>query len=181
MLLFWSVTVNSVWPNEGNTQQTSRNSSRASFQEEKCKNEIQDDRLQKVHEQLEVIHFNTISMFSKSQFYVKEARQKVAAQADVLSAGYEHIVRPPVPGVSGRTDTRSRSVETSPCHRPNQSTSRYDNLVCLIFRNNISQIISRRQRERSLQDIDKDIETIWKELQELDKPRTSGESCEIER
>ena len=26
------------------------------------------------------------------------------------------------------------------------------------------------KRERSLQDIDKDIETIWKELQELDKP-----------
>ena len=31
------------------------------------------------------------------------------------------------------------------------------------------------QRERSLQDIDKDIETIWKELQELDTPNTKEE------
>jgi hypothetical protein len=31
------------------------------------------------------------------------------------------------------------------------------------------------KRERSLQDIDKDIETIWKELQELDKPDTDNE------
>ena len=29
------------------------------------------------------------------------------------------------------------------------------------------------QRERSLQDIDKDIETIWKELQDLDTPAVS--------
>ena len=49
------------------------------------------------------------------------------------------------------------------------------------FMNNLSQIISRPGRERSLQDIDKDIETIWKELQELDKPRTIEETCEPER
>ena len=61
---------------------------------------------------------------------VKEARRKVAAQADVLSAGYEHLVRPPgPPGVSGRTaDSRSRSVETTPCHRHSQNTARSGNL-----------------------------------------------------
>ena len=31
------------------------------------------------------------------------------------------------------------------------------------------------KRERSLQDIDKDIETIWRELQELDKPDMENE------
>ena len=69
------------------------------------------------------------SISAKSYFcYVKEARRKVVAQADVLSAGYEHIVRPPGPGVSGRPDTRSRSVESSPCHRQDQKAARYDNL-----------------------------------------------------
>ena len=59
---------------------------------------------------------------------VKEARRKVAAQADVLSAGYEHLVRPPGSGVSGRTDARSRSVDTTPRHRDSQNTARYDDL-----------------------------------------------------
>ena len=49
------------------------------------------------------------------------------------------------------------------------------------FINDLSQIISRPGRERSLQDIDKDIETIWKELQELDKPRTNEETCDTDR
>ena len=32
------------------------------------------------------------------------------------------------------------------------------------------------KRDRSLQDIDKDIETIWKELQQLDKPVESSQN-----
>ena len=32
------------------------------------------------------------------------------------------------------------------------------------------------KKERSLQDIDKDIETIWRELQDLDKPETKSTS-----
>ena len=79
---------------------------------------------------LKYVYFSKIDNFLFLLLNVneKEARRKVAAQADVLSAGYEHIVRPPGPPVSGRTDARSRSVETSPSHRLHQNTARYDNL-----------------------------------------------------
>ena len=132
-ILRQSVSDSGVVRNMENRQQRSRNSSINSFQEEKCKNEFQDERLQKVHEQLEVCLVYKIDNFLFLLLNVneKEARRKVAAQADVLSAGYEHIVRPPGPPVSGRTDARSRSVETSPSHRLHQNTARYDNL-CLI-------------------------------------------------
>ena len=53
-ILRQSVSDSGVVRNMENRQQRSRNSSINSFQEEKCKNEFQDERLQKVHEQLEV-------------------------------------------------------------------------------------------------------------------------------
>ena len=81
---------------------------------------------------------------------------KVAAQADVLSQGYEHLVSPP----HGRVDNRSRSVESGKRSnlgaRPKETS-----------KENV-------KKERSLQDIDKDIETIWRELQDLDKPETKS-------
>ena len=78
----------------------------------------------------------------------------MAAQADVLSQGFEHLI-------SRRGDNiknRSRSVDgdqragVSGVHNPGSDTTQV-------------------KRERSLQDIDKDIETIWRELQQLDKSK----------
>ena len=79
---------------------------------------------------------------------------KVAAQADVLSRGFEHIINP-------KTDSRSKSLETE--HRNSLGARPKERNV------------SSGKRERSLQDIDKDIETIWKELQNLDKPSKTSE------
>ena len=45
----------------------------------------------------------------------------VAAQADLLSKGFEHLVGPS----QGRSDTRSRSLEHSPHHRNSLKVSRY--------------------------------------------------------
>ena len=77
----------------------------------------------------------------------------MAAQADVLSQGFEHLI-------SRRGDNiknRSRSVDGdqrtgASVHNPASDTTPV-------------------KRERSLQDIDKDIETIWRELQQLDKSK----------
>ena len=78
----------------------------------------------------------------------------MAAQADVLSQGFEHLI-------SRRGDNiknRSRSVDgdqrtgATGVHNPGSDTTPV-------------------KRERSLQDIDKDIETIWRELQQLDKSK----------
>ena len=68
-----------------------------------------------------------------------------------MSEGYEHLIE--------RTGNRSKSLETR---------QRYDMLGA-----KPKQTPSRGQKDRSLQDIDKDIETIWKELQDLDKPPVS--------
>ena len=69
-----------------------------------------------------------------------------------MSEGYEHLIE--------RSGNRSKSLETG---------QKYDLLGA-----KPKQIPSRGQKDRSLQDIDKDIETIWKELQDLDKPPVSG-------
>ena len=69
-----------------------------------------------------------------------------------MSEGYEHLIE--------RSGNRSKSLETG---------QRYDLLGA-----KPKQTPSRGQKDRSLQDIDKDIETIWKELQDLDKPSISG-------
>jgi len=64
----------------------------------------------------------------------------------------ENIVKPDY----GKSDARSRSLESEQRNlgaKPKNARERF------LFK-----------RERSLQDIDKDIETIWKELQELDMP-----------
>ena len=80
----------------------------------------------------------------------------MAAQADVLSQGFEHLI-------SRRGDNiknRSRSVDgdqrtgATGVHNTDPATD-----------------TTPVKRERSLQDIDKDIETIWRELQQLDKSK----------
>eukprot|EP00092_Neocalanus_flemingeri_P033900 GFUD01036864.1.p1 GENE.GFUD01036864.1~~GFUD01036864.1.p1 ORF type:complete len:1534 (+),score=418.92 GFUD01036864.1:96-4697(+) len=84
---------------------------------------------------------------------LEEARVKLTAQANSLSSGLENIYKPD----NGKIDARSKSLESEQRYqgaRPKNTNQRH------IFK-----------RERSLQDIDKDIETIWKELQELDQPQ----------
>ena len=86
----------------------------------------------------------------------QEARIKVATQADVLSRGFEHLL-----AQNRKVDNRSQSLESerrrSLGARPKETEK------------------NGPKRERSLQDIDKDIETIWKELQQLD---TSSETTD---
>ena len=108
---------------------------------------------------------------------------RVAAQADVLSQGFEHLIAPSSSSSSSsRGDNRSRSLDVE--HRnvqgvrpklPSPSPSLQQN----VKRDRFSQDIDKGRsvkRDRSLQDIDKDIETIWKELQQLDNPEKSPEN-----
>jgi len=78
---------------------------------------------------------------------LEESHRKLQKQASELAGGPRHsnLVR---------VETRSRSVESD---QRSSSESRTNQRYRSVLR-----------RERSLQDIDKDIETIWKELQELD-------------
>jgi len=84
---------------------------------------------------------------------LEEARVKLAAQANSLSSGLENL--------PSKGDPRSRSVEAE---QRNQEARSKETKPRTLFK-----------RERSLQDIDKDIETIWRELQELDKPDMANE------
>merc|ERR1712012_33599 len=79
---------------------------------------------------------------------LEESHNRLQAQARELAGRNGKLFR---------TETRSRSVEADR-RETGQSRRRYPGL----------------KRERSLQDIDKDIETIWRELQELDKLPTDG-------
>ena len=69
-----------------------------------------------------------------------------------MSEGYEHLIE--------RSGNRSQSLESS---------KRYDLLGAKPKQTPLG-----GQKDRSLQDIDKDIETIWRELQDLDKPSVNG-------
>jgi len=81
---------------------------------------------------------------------LEESHNRLQAQARELAGRNGKLFR---------TETRSRSVEADR-RETGQGRQRYPGL----------------KRERSLQDIDKDIETIWRELQELDKLPADGPS-----
>jgi len=81
---------------------------------------------------------------------LEESHNRLQAQARELAGRNGKLFR---------TETRSRSVEADR-RETGQGRQRYPGL----------------KRERSLQDIDKDIETIWRELQELDKLPADGAS-----
>ena len=104
---------------------------------------------------------------------------RVAAQADVLSQGFEHLIAPSSNSSSCRGDNRSRSLEVE---QRNMQAGARPKTPSLLQQNvkkdrNSSQDIDKGiKRDRSLQDIDKDIETIWKELQQLDKPEQSSQN-----
>jgi len=97
----------------------------------------------------------TLDTLKKVQQELEAARIKLDSHVDDLTAGLSTSKVPIIPRLNPeslpRSFERSRSVE-SERQRSTQKQSRY-----------------KAGRDRSLQDIDKDIETIWRELQELDK------------
>lgn len=76
-----------------------------------------------------------------------------------MSEGYEHLIE--------RSGNRSQSLESS---------KRYDLLGAKPKQTPLG-----GQKDRSLQDIDKDIETIWRELQDLDKPSVTGKEDRLQK
>ena len=103
---------------------------------------------------------------------------RVAAQADVLSQGFEHLIAPSSSSSSCRGDNRSRSLEVEQRNVQAGARPKIPSLQQNVKKDrNSSQDTDKGiKRDRSLQDIDKDIETIWKELQQLDKPEQSSQN-----